>query len=241
MRENRLRLIWQAGGAALNGWLHIPSSFSAEVMAHQGWDSLTIDLQHGPIDYHDAVPMLQAISTTTTTPLARVPWNEPGAIMKMLDAGCYGIICPLINSREQAEAFDGACRYPPQGYRSYGPTRANLYAGADYAQHANQTVVALAMIETAEALANVEAIAGTPGLDGLYIGPADLSQSLGGRPQVDLNDQEFVDVLLRILRAAQQHGIIAGIHTNSSEDANTMIEHGFQFVTVLSDARLLAA
>src|SRR5688500_1307604 len=125
MRENRLRSIWQAGGAALNGWLQIPSSFSPEVIAHQGWDTLTIDLQHGRPDYHDALPMLQAISTTTTTPLARVPWNEPGVIMKMLDAGCYGIICPLINNREQAEAFVGACRYPPQGYRSYGPTRAN--------------------------------------------------------------------------------------------------------------------
>jgi 4-hydroxy-2-oxoheptanedioate aldolase len=210
-------------------------------MAHQGWDSLTIDLQHGPLDYHDALTMLQAISTTTTVPLARVPWNEPGVIMKMLDAGCYGIICPMINSRAQAEAFVEACRYPPQGYRSYGPTRATLYAGADYAQHANQSVVALAMVETAEALANVDEIADTPGLDGVYIGPADLSQSLGGKPQADVTDPEFLDALLRIQRAARQHGIVAGIHTNSPEYAARMIEAGFQFVTVMSDARLLAA
>ena len=131
MRENRVRTIWQSGEAAVNGWLHIPSSWSAEIMSHQGWDSLTVDMQHGLMDYQTALTMLQAVSTTPVTPLARVPWNEPGIIGRMLDAGAYGIICPMINTRADAEAFVGACRYAPQGYRSLGPTRANLYAGSE--------------------------------------------------------------------------------------------------------------
>ena len=179
MRPNRLREIWQEGGAAVNGWLQLPHGFAAEVMAAQGWDSLTVDMQHGPVGYDVALTMLQALSASDVTPLARVPWNEPGIIMKMLDAGCYGIICPMVNSAEEARRFVGACRYPPKGYRSFGPTRVSFYAGSDYAQHANDTVIALAMIETAQAIENLDAILDTPGLDGVYIGPADLSQSLG--------------------------------------------------------------
>jgi 4-hydroxy-2-oxoheptanedioate aldolase len=177
MRENRLRKIWQEGGTAVNGWLHVPSSFSAEVMAHSGWDSLTIDMQHGPVDYGSLVPMLQAISTTDTVPVVRVPWNDPGLIMRVLDAGCYAVICPMINTREEAEAFVGACRYPPEGYRSYGPYRATLYGGQDYTDHANETVVTMAMIETQQALENLDEILGVNGLDAIFVGPSDLGQS----------------------------------------------------------------
>jgi 4-hydroxy-2-oxoheptanedioate aldolase len=108
MRENRLRTLWQNDQAAVNGWLAIPNSFSAETMAHQGWDTLTIDLQHGVIDYPAMVTMLQAISTTATVPIVRVPWLEPGIIMKTLDAGAYGVICPMVNTREDAQKFGHA-------------------------------------------------------------------------------------------------------------------------------------
>jgi 4-hydroxy-2-oxoheptanedioate aldolase len=182
MRENTIRTIWQAGGAVLNGWLSIPSSWTAELMAHQGWDSLTVDTQHGLIGYDVALPMLQAISTTSTMPLARVAWNEPAGIMKLLDAGAFGIICPMINTRAEAEAFVGACRYAPQGYRSAGPTRASIYAGADYLQQANASIITLAMIETAQAVQNVDDIMSVTGLDGIYIGPSDLAISLGLAP-----------------------------------------------------------
>lgn len=241
MRENKLQDMWSRGECALNGWLHIGSSFSAEVMAHAGWDSLTIDLQHGPLDFHDALPMLQAISTTPTVPLARVPWNEPGIIMKLLDAGCYGIICPLINSGAEATAFVQACRYPPQGYRSFGPTRASLYAGADYAQHANATMATIAMIETAAAMANLDEILSVPGLDAIYVGPADLGQSMGLPPQVDSSEPQLLAALDTILAAARKHGVVAGLHTGSVAYAQQMIARGFQFVTVLSDARLMAS
>jgi len=241
MRENKIKTLWQQGKVVVNGWLHIPSSWSAEVMAHQGFDSLTVDLQHGLMSYDAAVPMLQAISTTDVTPLTRVPWNEPGIIMKMLDAGCYGVISPMINTRAEAEAFVGACRYYPQGYRSLGPTRASVYAGADYARLANEIIITMAMIETDEALNNVEEIVGVPGLDAVYIGPGDLSLCLDGQERVDLTEPHLVEALDTILAAAQKRGVVAGIHTNSPEYALKMIEKGFQFVTIMTDTRLLGS
>lgn len=240
MRENRLRSIWQAGEAAVNGWLHLSTAYAAEVMAHQNWDSLTIDMQHGPVDYVDAVGMLQAISTTEVVPLARVPWNEPDVIMKCLDAGCYGLICPMINTRAEAEAFVGACRYPPAGYRSIGPNRALLYGGSDYVQKANETIITMAMIETAEALDNLDAILSVPGLDAIYVGPSDLSQSLFGHIQRDWTEPKMAEALERIVASAGEHGIFAGIHTGSAQQARQMIAKGYQLVTILSDARLLA-
>ncbi len=241
MRENRIRTIWSQGRAVINGWLAIPSGFSAETMAHQGWDSLTIDLQHGLIDYQAAVTMLQAISTTETVPLARVPWLEPGIIMKMLDAGCYGIICPMVNTRADAESLVEACRYAPQGRRSFGPARALLYAGADYPEHANHTVLALAMIETEQALGNLDDIMSTPGLDGIYIGPSDLSLSLGCVPTLDPTEPRVTKAIEAVLAAAQKHGVVPCIHCGSTARAKQMIELGFRLVTILGDARLLAA
>lgn len=241
MRPNTIRSIWQGGGCVLNGWLHLPDPLAAEAMAHSGWDSLTIDLQHGVVDYGAALHMLQAISTTPVMPLVRVPWSEPGTIMKMLDAGCYGVICPMINTRAECEAFVGACRYPPLGYRSFGPVRATLYAGDDYAAHANETILSIAMIETREAVDNLDEILGTPGLDAIYIGPADLGQSLGFAPRVDPDDAEIVELIERICATAREHGIVAGMHTGSAAYAQRMAARGMQFLTIGSDLRLMAA
>lgn len=129
MRENRLQQLGQANQTAVNAWLTIPSAWTAELLAQAGFDAMTLDLQHGLIDDATAVTMLQAISTTDAVPLVRLPWNDPAAVMRALDAGAYGVICPMINTRAEAEAFVGTCRYPPRGYRSYGPIRAALYAG----------------------------------------------------------------------------------------------------------------
>ena len=158
MRKNKLKELFKSGKPIINSWLSVPSSFSAEVMAIQGWDSVTIDMQHGLIDYSNAVNMLQAISTTDTTPLARVNWNEPGQIMKILDAGCYGVICPMVSNKKEAENFIRACQYPPNGYRSFGPIRASIYGGSDYAKHADTEILKLAMIETKEALEKLNEI-----------------------------------------------------------------------------------
>jgi 4-hydroxy-2-oxoheptanedioate aldolase len=240
MRPNRLRELCAGGGAAINGWLQIPEGFAAEVMASQPWDSLTIDMQHGPVDYQAALRMLQAMSHKDPTPTVRVPWTEPGIIMKALDAGAMGIICPMINTAEQARLFVQACRYPPRGYRSFGPTRALLYAGADYPAEANDSVLTLAMIETAEAVENLDAILDTPELDGVYIGPADLSQSFGGKERVDLTEPRMVEIQDRILAGCKERKLIAGIHTMAPAYAKGCVEKGYQFVTIQSDARLLA-
>ncbi|MGA2962840.1 MAG: aldolase/citrate lyase family protein [Candidatus Korobacteraceae bacterium] len=240
MRENKLRTIWKQGGCVVNGWLTVPSSFSAEVMAHTGWDSLCIDIQHGMVDFQTAISMMQAISTTSVTPIVRVPWNEPGIIMKCLDAGAYGVICPMINTRADAERLVATCHYPPAGFRSCGPTRAVLYGGSDYQAKANETIVAFAMIETAEALANIDSILSTPGLDAIFIGPNDLAISMGLPNSLDPTESKVADAISQILAACRRHGVKAGIHTGSAANAKAMIAKGFDFVTILSDARILA-
>jgi 4-hydroxy-2-oxoheptanedioate aldolase len=239
MRANRVRDIWRSGTSVVNGWCGIPSGFAAELMAHLGWDSLTIDTQHGLVDYPSMVAMLQGISTTEVTPMVRVAWNDPAAIMKALDAGSFGIICPMVNSRAECEAFVGACRYAPRGYRSSGPIRAALYGGPDYTLKANDTIVALAMIETREALANLDAILSTPELDGIYVGPSDLAVSLGFAHGLDRNEDKVLDALGTILAGCRKHGVKAGIHTGSVAYAKRMVGMGFDLVTLLGDARLL--
>jgi 4-hydroxy-2-oxoheptanedioate aldolase len=239
VRENTVKSIWKRGGAAVNGWMGIPSSVAAEGMAQAGWDSLTADLQHGLIDYQTAVSLFQAVATTPTIPLARVPWNEPGVIMKLLDAGAFGIICPMINTRAECEAFVGACRYAPAGYRSVGPTRALWLHGGDYVKAANDTVLTFAMIETRKAMENLDDILSTPGLDAVYVGPADLGLSLGGEPRGDQTDPKIVDAIQTILKACKKHKVYAGIHCGSPEYARKAIGWGFQFTTILSDNALL--
>ena len=169
MIKNRVKHAYGKGRVALNGWCSIANPFVAEILAAQGYDSITVDMQHGVVDYTDTVRMFQAMRASNTTPFARVPWLEPGIIMKSLDAGAYGIICPMINTREQAETLVSLVRYPPAGTRSFGPTRALYGAGDHYYKEANEHVTCFAMIETAEAYANLRDIVTTPGLGrGLY-------------------------------------------------------------------------
>ena len=236
MRKNKLKELFKQGKVAINGWLEIPSSFSAEVMSHQGWDSLTIDMQHGAIDNSNALGIFQAISTTDVVPMARLNWNEPGQIMKVLDAGAYGIICPMVSNRDQAEKFVQACMYPPKGYRSFGPTRGFMYGGKDYVDNANYEILKLAMIETKEALQELDKIMKTPGLDGIYIGPADLSLAIGEKPGFDKPEGHPThEQILNIIDHAKKNKLVAGIHNATPEYARKMIDIGFQIVTVGSD------
>jgi 4-hydroxy-2-oxoheptanedioate aldolase len=240
VRKNTVREIWARGEAVVNGWLSIPSGFSAEVMAHQGFDSLTVDMQHGVVDYQTGVSMLQGISTTGVIPLARVPWNDPARLMKILDAGAYGVICPMINTREQAEALVQACKYPPRGFRSWGPVRASLYMGTDYGDHANDDVIVIPMIETAEALKNLDDILSVPGVDAIYVGPSDLSLALGCKPRLDQTDAPVVEAQQMIVKACKKHGVVAGIHNATAAYSIKMIAEGYQFVTLASDSRHMA-
>jgi 4-hydroxy-2-oxoheptanedioate aldolase len=240
MRRNELRKIVANGGTVVNAWLAIANPFSAELMAHQGFDSVTIDLQHGPVDFQAAVGMLAAISTTPAVPMVRAPWNEPILTAKLLDAGAYGIICPMINSKAEAQALVTACRYPPRGARSFGPNRAVLYAGADYWQHANDEILVFAMVETREALRNLEEIVAVDGLDGVYVGPSDLSLSMGRAPSLDPQDADVLSAIATICAVTRKNGKIAGVHTDGARTALRRFGEGYQLCTILSDARLMA-
>lgn len=240
MRPNPLRTLWNEGRPVVNGWLAVPNAFSAEVMAHQGWDSLTVDMQHGVVDYQAMVAMLQAISTTATAPLVRVPWLEPGNLMKALDAGAYGVICPMVNTREDAQRFVQWTTYPPRGVRSFGPVRASLYGGSDYAREADTTIVRFAMIESAQALENLDAILSVEGLNAIYVGPSDLSLALGCKPDFDDVAPLVATAIAHIADRANAHGVRAGIHCGAPDAALARIAAGYGFVTIGSDARLLA-
>ena len=213
MRMNAVKKLWREGKPAIGGWLSIPHCFSAEVMAHTGLDWLCIDMQHGCIDYSDVVPMLTAISTTAVTPFVRVPWNEPAMIMKVLDAGAYGVIVPMVSNRAEAERAVAACRYPPTGMRSNGPNRALLYGGADYQKHADREMACVVMIETPEGIEKMDEIISTPGLDAAYIGPSDLALALGLPPLMDNDDPKHVATVNRMLECCKRHKVVAGMHT----------------------------
>lgn len=242
MKLNNIKSRWQAGKPVLNGWLSIANAFSAEIMAQQGYDSLTIDLQHGFVGYDEAKSMLQAMRASGVASMVRVPWLEPGIIMKALDAGAWGVICPMVNTAEQAQQLVSCVRYPPTGSRSFGPTRVSVAEGADYGQYADDHVVCFAMIETAEAFDNLEAIVATPGLDGVYIGPADLTLGLTGRKYrtgFDRDEPEMVEAIKHIAAVAHRAGKKAGLHNGTATYAANAVEWGFDLVTVSNDVQLL--
>lgn len=244
MIRNRLRDIWAEGRPVLQGWLSIGNAFSAEIMAAQGYDAISVDLQHGALDYADALAMFQAMRASGVVIGARVPWLEPGVIMKMLDAGAMQIICPMINTGAEAAEFVSYLRYPPIGQRSFGPTRAQFAQGPGIAADANDEVLGWAMVETREALDNLDDIAATPGLDGIYVGPADLTFSLHGgalAPALDREEPEVIAVLQKIAATCHAHGIKAALHCGTADYAARAIGWGFDMTTVSGDSRLMAA
>jgi 4-hydroxy-2-oxoheptanedioate aldolase len=235
VRPNHVLRAWRSGGQTVGAWLSINSSFSTEAMAHLGFDWLCVDMQHGTADYVDLVPMLQAISTTRTIPFVRVPWNDPATIMKVLDAGAYGVVVPLVNNREEAERAVWAMRYPPEGGRSSGPARAAMYGGPGYQSWANDEIACIVMIETAEALDNLDEILSVPGVDCAYIGPSDLAYAIGLPPTGDNNDPKHVATVDRIFEACKRHGVAPGAHTGSVEFTTRYLKQGFQMVTLGSE------
>ena len=240
MRENKALQTWREGGQTLGGWLSIGNAYTAETMASLGFDWLCVDLQHGMLDYEDIKYMLPAISNYDSIPIVRVPWNEPYEIMKVLDAGAYGVIVPMVNNREEAERAVDACRYPPDGHRSFGPIRAAMYGGRGYAQEANGQIACLAMVETADGIENLEEIASTPGLDGIYIGPSDLAFALGLSPISGMEDEKHKETVQRILESCRNNGIAAGMHTGSLAQTKIYLNQGFNLVTLGTDSAFMA-
>jgi 4-hydroxy-2-oxoheptanedioate aldolase len=235
MRENRFQARLTAGVPSLIGWCSTGHPLLAETMAHAGFAAVTVDMQHGAVDVGELLSVLQAISTSDATPVVRLPWNDPAVIMKALDLGAYGVICPMIETPDDVERLVVSCRYPPHGMRSFGPTRGRLYGGADYAGAADATVLAIAMIETRAAMANLDAILAVDGLDAVFVGPADLSQAYGGPAGSDWTDGPVPELLAQIVDASRTAGVPAGIFTRSFDYAVRMIEQGFAFVTIAND------
>jgi 4-hydroxy-2-oxoheptanedioate aldolase len=223
----------------VNGWLAIPSGFSAEVMAQAGFDSLTVDIQHGVQDYLSMVACFQGMQPHGVTPMVRVPWNEPGIIGKVLDGGAKGVICPMVNTEKEARDLVSFCRYPPKGTRSFGPIRSGIYGAAADTAAANDDVLVIPMIETKTALDNLEAIVSVPGVDAIYIGPSDLSLSLGMAPLQDRREPEFLKVLDQIRTTAQKHGVKVGIHTMTGQYTKEMFARGFNLATIMNDSGLM--
>ncbi len=229
-----LRQMWNEGEPTLGGWLSIPATLSAEVMARGGFDYVCIDTQHGAVDYQTTVELIRAVEHGGSRAIVRVPWNEPGIIGKMLDAGAEGVIVPMVNTVEQAEAAVRACRYAPHGgARSFGPTVAKLRHD-DYVEWARDNVAVIPMIETAEALSNLDAILQVDGIDAVYVGPADLSLTLDLPPGNNDGAAAFDNALSAIVEACDDAGVVPGIHA-SGPLTPTRLAQGFRLITVIAD------
>lgn len=237
MAQNRVKEIWKRGEIAYGAWLSIPSSLSSEALGRAGFDYVCIDLQHGLIDYPDAAEMLLAINSAGATPFVRVPQNDFAAINRALDAGALGIIVPLIHSSDDVYRAVSACRYPPEGTRSYGPVRASMTLGPNYFESANELIACIPMIETRQAVEEIEAITSLPGVDAVYVGPNDLSLSMGQKPRPD-NDGPYEQAYRVIAETCAKRGVVAGIHGNS-ELAPKHAETGYRMMTISSDLGLL--
>jgi len=242
----RLRAKWDADEAAFGLWGSIPSSLTAELAAMAGYDYVCVDLQHGLSDEATMISMFQATQAAGATPLARLAWNEPWLIMRALDLGAAGVILPLIDNAAEARRAVESCRYPPVGRRSYGPIRAELVMGSAAPDTVGGDALCVAMIETREGLENLEEIAATPGLDGLYIGPSDLSIALGLPPgrlvgEMGEDRKPLADAIERIRRACEANGLIAGIHCGSGAAAEQYARQGFRLITVAVDTNLFKA
>jgi 4-hydroxy-2-oxoheptanedioate aldolase len=241
MSASELRNHWQAGSTVFGAWAALPSPFAAELMSGPHVGYICVDQQHGLIDYADAVPMYAAIAGRGVTPITRVPANEAWLIGKNLDAGAQGVIVPMVSTRAEAASAVAACRYPPNGIRSFGPIRAAVVSANRDAKSLGNSVLCFVMVETREGLENIDEIASTPGLDGIYIGPADLALGLGLEPDLDKTEPEHVAAVARILEACKQHGIVAGIQCASGKSGRKYADQGFGLITVAKDTSLLQA
>ena len=241
MRENESKRRAREGGLAVGTMCNAASPLIGEWLGHSGYDFVVVDLQHGENDLGSVQVMLQALSSTPATPIVRVPANVPWAIQRVLDLGAYGIIVPLVNTREEAEAAVASVRYAPKGGRSFGPIRGAIYGGADYFSKSADELLTLVMIETAEGLANVRDILSVDGVDGVFVGPADLNISLGHSPEAPSIAQATEQAIATILAATRDAGRIPGVHAFSLDDAKHRAAQGFRFMTVLADTRMIRA
>ena len=231
---NSLRQVWQSSAPNIGGWCTVPSAFSAELMGRAGYDWVCVDTQHGLIGPDQMATMLATVSIVGTPAFVRVTWNEPDHIMKALDAGAQGIIVPMVSSADDARRAVAWAKYPPLGIRSWGPIRASLGVDNYTAENANRDTLVIPMIETPGAMENLDEIASVDGVDGVFVGPADLALSHGMAPTLNVTDPKHEEMILRICAACQRHGIVPGIHCDSIQTVRRWRDHGYKMFTISS-------
>lgn len=229
-----------ANDPAVVAWLVSPDTLAAEQVARAGYAAVVLDQQHGALGEDETLRMLQALTLAGAPAIVRVAWNLPHLVMKALDLGAWGVIAPMLEGPEDVERLVRACRYPPLGERSYGPTRGAALADAYMPALANAEVVPIAMIETRSAFERIDEILAVEGLGAVFVGPADLSQALGGPPGADFEAGPAVAAVARIAERAQAHGVPAGIYCRSLTGAQRMLALGYGFVAVGSTLDLIA-
>jgi len=238
VKKNTVKEKLIAGKPSVGTWLSLASSISAEYMAHAGFDWLVVDTEHSPVGFETTVHCFQAICTTDTIPMARVAWNDPMLMKRLLDAGAMGLVVPMVNSPKEAEMAVKAMKYPPQGFRSLGGGRASLY-GTDYFARANDEILVIVQIEHIDAVNRAGEILSVEGVDACFIGPNDLAGSMGLKPDIHCRHPDHAAAVMRVLESAKNIGKPAGIHCATVEAVNMRIEQGFQFIAISSDAGLL--
>lgn len=239
MRQNNVKALWAEGKTALCGWLATESAVLAETLGVSGFDAVVVDLQHGAADIHNLMHLMQAISATSATPMVRLPGNVPEIIMKSLDWGAYGVICPLVNTKEDAVRFVDATRYPPEGGRSFASARVFNYAGPDYLAEANQNITRLAMIETKDGLANIDDILSVDGLDGIFVGPTDLALALGLQPGPEGTHDALEEAIAHCVARTKAAGKYAGIFCSGGKGSARRRDEGFDLVVSTAELYIL--
>lgn len=235
----RFKRKWAQGETVLGAWISLREPLAAQAACTAGYDYICVDMQHGLADYADVLTLVQVAAPSGTAALVRVPWNDPGIIGRVLDAGALGVIIPMVNSAEEAQRAVAACRYPPEGARSFGPAVAASTYGPGYVATANRDVACIPMIETRQAVERLDEILAVPGIDAVYVGPADLSFSYGLSPGLDNEEEPFVSALASIVDGCRRHGLVPGIHANAALGPKRQ-EAGFRMVTVGSDLGALS-
>lgn len=244
MRINHVRQRLQNGEPSIGTWLALPSPEAAGFVSTLDLDWLVVDTEHNAIDIRTLGLMFSAMTASGVAPMVRIPWNTAENIKRVLDVGAWGIVVPMVNSREEAELAVSATKYPPVGNRSVGGSRHAMSfdtTASEYYEHANNSTLVVVQIEHIDGVNNADEILGVPGVDACFIGPNDLAASMGlgiGVP-LESDQKELVDAITHIRDTAQKHGVAPGIHTSGAEGARLRIEQGFQFCALASEIKYL--
>lgn len=234
----------QAGETLYAAWVSVASAHVAETLAREGWDAVIIDMQHGLADYADMMTAIPGIVAAGAIPVVRVPIGDDPLLGRTIDAGALGVICPMVNSGQDAAWFARSCKYPPLGSRSWAPLRAMAVLGMErdaYLHTANDLILSFAMVETQAALKHIDSICSTPGIDAIFVGPNDLAVSLTGGEAVDPTHPEVVKALRQIVRKCEAYSVVPGAYANTPEIAREYRDMGFRFIAVANDQAYLRA